>query len=379
MPIIVCSVQRSAHDLCGFLAGWRSTKAMTVLAGRARTKPPRADRRLRAADDQPLGTMEAYATIVTGDGPHACFALVLGRVLRELDGTRRRAVLVHNVSAATLAMLTADGVWEPHWMHEPIIQCPQSVLWPNKSPLWAYQVPLWALPFRRVLYFDADHLPLLSVGVHSHRRTTPGIHSQRLRALWRHPVNVSSVGASIEGPPKQGCFNSGMMLLRPRLSTVVDLHREALELELGSSRLRPGSRLKLLRERCPLGWNGDQALLNSKFQSNFLRFGSKWTSESPYTVPGNARVCGASTATELARHADSYHFMDPMRPWQQLSKCALFGTSCTAHPIGDEARLRFPARASNCSVWGTVASLWWKVFLELPTQTRAACQVRLGL
>ena len=104
-------------------------------------------------------TDEAYATIVAQDGWHACSAAVLGRILRRIDPSRPRAVLVHKVSSATRALLKREGLWDVVSMHHPF-KLPQSAL-PWFGTLHALQAQLWSLPYRRVLYLDTDHLPLV--------------------------------------------------------------------------------------------------------------------------------------------------------------------------------------------------------------------------
>ena len=132
------------------------------------------------------GRSDAYATIVVYDGPHACTAAVLGRILRRLDPSRPRAALVHRVSNATKAMLTADDLWELHHMRKPF-PLPQSALWPRKPVIWGFQAQLWSLKqFRRVLFFDADHIPL------------PELAPSRLAGLW-DGLGEGQLGAAPEG------------------------------------------------------------------------------------------------------------------------------------------------------------------------------------
>ena len=140
---------------------------------------------MRTAD---LAASEAYATIVGQDGWHACSAAVLGRILQRLDPARRRAVLVHKVSSATRAMLRRDGLWEVTTMAQPF-ELPQNSL-PWFHNLFALQSQLWSLPFKRVLYFDTDHLPLSS---------SP----HRLLGLWK-AAERAQVAAPSEGDDEGG-------------------------------------------------------------------------------------------------------------------------------------------------------------------------------
>ena len=315
------------------------------------------------------GRADAYVTIVVYDGPHACSAAVLGRILRRLDRSRRRAVLVHRVSNETRAILLADGLWEVHQMRKPFV-LPQSALWPRKPVIWGFQAQLWSLTqFRRVLFFDADHIPL------------PNLHSSRLTGLW-NTLGDGLVAAKLEGPRKHGCFNSGMMLLRPHGGTLANMKRTAARL------MRNGSRgdLELLRARCPTGWNLDQPLLNAVFSRGDWVPLTNWRTLSPYEAVEDV-VCNIDTASGLVSHGDSFHYMHPARPWQQSSECALHGIRCmptallTPLPILHSTERHnwqnWAANANGCAVWAAIAAIWWTDFLGLPSTTRAVCSPRL--
>ena len=306
---------------------------------------------------------DAYATIVVYDGPHACSAAALGRVLSAIDPSRRRAALVYNVSRKTRAVLTGDGLWELHIMQPPFV-LPQSVLWPLRPPLWGFQAQLWGLPFRRVLFFDADHLPLLDVK------------PERLTHLWEHlKVPVKSIGALSEGPGSHGCFNSGLMLLRPRPSTLAAIELEAERLKVNSSRMSYGARLAQLQSRCPTGWNLDQPLLNSVFgPTMWVEMKKYWRYANSYSVLSEG-TCHVSTTAALAEHFDSFHFMHPVRPWEQSNECALFGAGCAVRTSSVDAD--WSARAQNCTVWGAIAAAWWLPFMRLTGKTRALCRPRV--
>ena len=323
--------------------------------------------------DQPLkqhGRSDAYATIVVYDGPHACTAAVLGRILRRQDPTRPRAALIHRVSNATKAMLTADNLWELHHMRKPF-PLPQSALWPRKPVIWGFQAQLWSLKqFRRVLFFDADHIPL------------PDLAPSRLAALW-DGLGEGQLGAAPEGPSSpQGCFNSGMMLLRPHAGTLSGLKRTAERLMLNSSR----AELLQLRARCPTGWNLDQPLLNAHFARGEWVGLTNWRVMTPFVAVYDA--CNVDSSAGLLKHADSFHYMHPARPWQQSSECALYGANCmpaallAPRPEFQSSELRswriWTARASGCHVWAAVAAAWWTDFLGLPSATREACMPRIS-
>ena len=321
---------------------------------------------------------EAYATIVAQDGWHACSAAVLGRILQRLDPTRRRAVLVHKVSTATRAMLRRDDLWEVVTMEHPF-RLPQSTL-PWFSTLRALQAQLWSLPYERVLYFDTDHLPL-PVQVH------------RLTGLWKAAENTA-LAAPSEGDLSVGCFNSGMMLLRPGKDTMSKLQEAAAHLE------KPHARKELLalRRRCPNGWNLDQPLINYVFPRGAwqqLHTGTRghetlWrmsTTFHPLHGSGPA-LCEARSSGELAGLADSFHYMAPFRPWQRArdhSRCILHGVDCLTHD--DVERFSHATHFANgsavfgpwlnCSLWGAAASVWWSEYVQLDGRTRQVCERRM--
>ena len=323
------------------------------------------------------GAEEAYATIVANDGAHACSAVVLGRILQRLDPPRRRAVLVHKTSTATRAMLQRDGLWEIVTMPDPF-DLPQSVL-PWFKPLQALQAQLWSLPFRRVLYFDTDHLPL------------PGPSPHRLLGLWSS-ADRALLAAPSEGPLERGCFNSGMMMLRPSPSTLDQLREAAKHLARRESR----PELLALRGRCPNGWNLDQPLINHVFPrgkwdrlySGARNHETLWRMATTFHVlhGGGPKLCEAPSTNSWAEVADSFHYMQPFRPWEHArSSCAIFGVGCLRQSdlerFEKEAHFKNASAAFepwlNCSLWDAAASRWWVEFVQLNARTRSTCMKRI--
>lgn len=323
---------------------------------------------------------EAYATIVAQDGWHACSAAVLGRILRQLDSSRRRAVLVLNVSTATRLMLKRDNLWEIVAM-DPPYPLPQNVLpWFRRNPLFALQAQLWSLPYRRVLYFDTDHVPMPD-------------DASRLLGLWRFSPTELLLATS-EG--HSGCFNSGFMLLRPGPPTKARMRAAAEHLARNESR----HELHKLERRCPYGWNLDQPLINYVFPPGAwkpLLSSSRGGGEStPWRMLTtfhllhvnhalSRRMCGHGKLSEVA---DSVHYMAPFRPWlraEEHRSCVLFGRDClTRTDVARFARETGFANASqfwpwlNCSFWASTAAVWWAEFMRLDVRSRQVCERRMS-
>eukprot|EP00316_Scyphosphaera_apsteinii_P005681 CAMPEP_0119346122 /NCGR_PEP_ID=MMETSP1333-20130426/107844_1 /TAXON_ID=418940 /ORGANISM="Scyphosphaera apsteinii, Strain RCC1455" /LENGTH=258 /DNA_ID=CAMNT_0007358621 /DNA_START=854 /DNA_END=1631 /DNA_ORIENTATION=- len=146
---------------------------------------------------------QAYATVIHGDGPHACGAAVLGQVLQEIDSRRPRAIIAINVSAETQELLSDSGLWQLH------VYADMEYNWRFWGQKNAYLEPssrkaaLWDLPFERVLFFDSDHLPLPSSTA-----------AQRLQALWNLEGPIVAAVNAAQGI-RDPCFNGGLLLLHP--------------------------------------------------------------------------------------------------------------------------------------------------------------------
>ena len=70
----------------------------------------------------------------------------------------------------------------------------------------AQLLDLWRLPYDKVLYLDADTMLVDHAGTLS----------KSLAGLWALPLKKGEIGALSNGA---GCFNGGMLLLRPAAST----------------------------------------------------------------------------------------------------------------------------------------------------------------
>ena len=101
---------------------------------------------------------QSYATLVYGDGEYACAAAVLVRALRELDEHRPITVVALNVSSATARLLEASATGT------------RVVHGPPLTHTSRRKMLLWSLPFDKVLFLDADHIPAGASLVESHSR-----------------------------------------------------------------------------------------------------------------------------------------------------------------------------------------------------------------
>ena len=275
-------------------------------------------------------------------------------------------------------MLRRNGLWEVTAMNKPF-RLPQSTL-PWFGALLALQAQLWSLPFSRVLYFDTDHLPLSS---------SP----HRLLGLWKAPQHAD-LAAPSEGDLKAGCFNSGMMLLRPGPTTMARIESEAARLA------RPEAKQELLnlKRRCPTGWNLDQPLINHAFSGAWEQLYSGahagstlWRMATTFHLLHGERakrLCGVRSPNNFAEVADSFHYMAPFRPWMHSERqgtCVQFGTDCLRHvDVERFAQDTHFANGSamfapwlNCSIWPSAATVWWSEFMHLDGRTRQVCQRRM--
>ncbi len=303
----------------------------------------------------------SYATLLYGDGAAACGVRVLGQVLSEVDPSTPLVVVAHDISSETRAILG------PLHLHEQPAP-------PSRS---ARKDALWTLPFARVLFFDADHLPI------------PGeATTLRLGALWGMlpPAGVQGLSARAElGAITEGgqgtrwhCFNSGMMLLRPDADVAARL--AAGHADGGSVRQGRGTRCKGL----------DQGDLNRAFNARGFPSWIRITEEH-WVAANAARVsrsaCAAAHATphlaeaRSAAHANSFHFFDGRGlPWASLGCRA-----CAAQPpyrfcsVGGAQLNTTAARTSRgCPLLHVQAhAAWWAAFRRLPSEAQRLCRARM--
>jgi len=154
--------------------------------------------------------------------------------------------------------------------------------------------------------------------------------------------------------------------------------------------------LLALRGRCPNGWNLDQPLINHVFPRgkwDRLYSGARshetlWRMATTFHVlhGGGPKLCEAPSTNSWAEVADSFHYMQPFRPWEHArSSCAIFGVGCLRQSdlerFEKEAHFKNASAAFepwlNCSLWDAAASRWWVEFVQLNARTRSTCMKRI--
>jgi len=281
---------------------------------------------------------EIYATAIQGVNPaFTCAAAALGTTLRNLDNTRRRVALVDNVSTSIVDTLVLTN-WTVVRVED--VAGPEFEIARFYQPVYAVKLALFALPVQQLIYFDADHLPVLSANA-----------TAKLKALWQ--LKGSSPVAASETFDRQcnprRCFNSGFMLIRP---SPVAYGRV----------IRSGRVLTFHGQRCHF-LPGDQPILNVVFRNFTPVPRDMWDVLDPWTV----KVCGRSSeacrtlASTRSKPPDSWHFFGRARkPWHPHS-FDTFATPaaplCRWHPL--RRGNRFAATASR---------QWWDTFRGLDLQ-----------
>ncbi|KAL3901672.1 MAG: hypothetical protein SGPRY_012244 [Prymnesium sp.] len=327
-----------------------------------------ATARARAREYAALPTSESreggvlnrsYATMVYGhDSTSVCEALVLGSLLAELDPTTPRAALVSNLSSTGAAELST--LWKLHQLgaaNEP------SLHHRSKSPLWR-------LPYDRVFYLDADHVPILSGNLSARRKrfefawNTP----HPLVAAWElpHPW-LSSLRAHPLGADSS-CFNAGALILSPN-SSVAD-RMELAEGWMREAQARGESRGVKGQEatdapqfaRCPQGT--DQPPAN-------------WAVRSFETLPLVQLTplipCALARGIE---GGDTFHAFTGLTPLR-------LGQACEPHAVlSGKRRCEFPAelpshrifRLFGCAeTFHQFGVAWWRQFRQLPRHSQEFC------
>ena len=218
-------------------------------------------------------------------------------------------------------------------------------------------------------FFDSDMFPISSSG-------------SGLRTLWNlpldndGPVAMETVNA---GCKANGCFNSGLMLLRPNSSKqrrILDVAR------------REASNSGSLMARCPAGGpKNDQPVLNAAFPSFEPLPQNIWHVTDPWQLKAceslRAQACDPQTLHDqswLERGA-SFHFLASTRehaPWQHRD-CDSTATA-TVH-TGDSAKctIGIPGHRVECTLPGFAMRQWWDTLARLDRKTQQACRAGLEL
>lgn len=217
--------------------------------------------------------MGAYCTLVYTDN-YIPGALVLGKTLESLDPEFKRIVLVtKDVSLAERKRLAE--AWTEVRNVEPI-----SAMSPDKLQLLGRaelghavtKLRIWDLPESRVVYLDADTLPL-----------------QSLSELFNIPLATEEVAASPDiGWPD--IFNSGVLVANPNKETFSNLSKLA---EVKGSSF-DGS---------------DQGLLNEYFENKWVRLPFL------YNVTASVSYQYRPAFEKYKEGIKVFHFIGEVKPW----------------------------------------------------------------
>ena len=270
---------------------------------------------------------ETYAVLAYGRGGGAALgALVLGSVLKRVDPGRSRTALVYGVSGDARAALRAGGwavaeaaSFKTHRIDgDAANDLGKATAWPGRK------LDLWRLPYDKVLYLDADTMLV------DHAGTLP----KSLAGLWALPLKKGEIGALSNGA---GCFNGGMLLLRPAASTF-----GAYEAALAQN---------ARKKTCE---GHDQPLLNHVFDGAWTGLHKKW------------QLMKVTQSCDRLEHAtpDAVHFFAASAPWRGGCRACLAENKACSHRHG----LRDAACAQASLL--EAQRRWWREVDALPAAAR---------
>ena len=359
------SENRSSNASDRFKRSHDSDGSRQIKVRRMRARPP-----LRAAYEQlmqrqrrgPEGAI-AFATVVFGRKMRfPCLAAVLGAALQKLQPTvPRLAVVDTSLSPASLGILSST--WTLH-----------RLLRDTLSPQNRKEV-LWTLPYRSVLFMDADSYPVVSDGRFAHLNA---LRVAKLEKAWSSTTPSGLLAHRMRVNTARGCFNGGLLLLRTDAAVRHELERARKEKPWQS----PGKHLP----PCT-AWGFDQPPLHAVFAlrerespRQDLNTTTRVWSELSDSKYGGLKIGDPYTCNlKTSNHSDTlaterFHTLDVFQAWGNsaplgLHSCGLkrtrLGLPCEGLPP------RFPARCAE--VHTEFARMWWKLFLTLPLGTRREC------
>lgn len=221
---------------------------------------------------------EAYCTLLLTDD-YVPGAIVVATQLRELDNTRPIVCLIANNSEGTLvsqhSIQLLSEVYDELVFVNPVDVGDSPELRLLRRPelrMAATKLRLWELPYSRIVYLDADTLPL-----------------QSLESLFQtHLPSSRHIAASPDcGWPDM--FNSGVLVLRPDAKIAEDIIARAPTMSLIDG--------------------SDQGLLNQEFEWVRIPF--------LYNVTANASYEYAPAYARFQNEVKVLHFIGPNKPWSQ--------------------------------------------------------------
>ena len=295
-------------------------------------------------------TPEVHATIVHGDGVHACAAAVNGAQLRQIDPKRSRVVYAFNISPKTRSILMAS--WDVRDM-----SAGTNLLRSRKTVLFdARRMQDQPELFSRVLYWDTDMLPM-----------TGRFSGANIDALFSVSPEADIV-ASPEGP---GCFNAGFFLYKPSL---VRREQYMRIIESATPPRTCGAFRNLVDD--------DQRAMNALYKPNktasqiVRAIRSAYEPEPPnhtfYAPLATATFRVRTPYTLLGTNMPSASGVLQQPPWgANCAECLLAGLRCNQQ-LASRAKNGRP----DCAYYPAQA-LWWSAYLRLPEEVRRTCDERL--
>ncbi|EOD30288.1 hypothetical protein EMIHUDRAFT_233130 [Emiliania huxleyi CCMP1516] len=300
-------------------------RALDLVVGPDHLKRARRDRERLAQGQSYAAIIFALAEKRRVDGGYypasarrvrqaACAAAVLGKALERLDPRRPRTAIVHNLGREELGILTHGKLWRLHRWRTPLDGLN------NKNPLWS-------LPFARVMYFDTDHLPLLTGSAERIE-----LRRASFEQAWSEPGELRALG---EVNAKTGllCFNGGLLLLRPAAASAARLEAASnMSARLvGTPPSQWGRRVAAFNQGAAVPFEGnlsrcshpggDQVPLNAAFQHNWAPL--NLTSIDPYSCGWAVAGGGGDSGDQPARFSqlDAYHSFLNTLPLQLGASC----------------------------------------------------------
>jgi hypothetical protein len=269
---------------------------------------------------------ETYAVLAYGRGGGATLgALVLGNVLRRVDPDRGRTALVYGISDDAAAALRAGGwtvrpaaSFDTHHIDgDAANELGKATAWPGRK------LDLWRLPYAKVLYLDADTMLV------DHNETL----RPALEGLWGTPLKKGGVGAL---GTSAGCFNGGLLLLRPAANTF-DMYERALDADLKKAACE----------------GHDQPVLNRVFDGAWTNVHKTW------------RLLKVTQSCDrLEKAPDAVHFFAASAPWRGgCPACLARGLACShRHGLREAPCAQAPLLDAQ--------RRWWREVEALPAAAR---------
>ena len=301
----------------------------------------------------------------------ACAAAVLGKALERLDPRRPRTAIVHNLGREEFGILTHGKLWRLHRWRTPLDGLN------NKNPLWS-------LPFARVMYFDTDHLPLLTGSAERIE-----LRRASFERAWSEPGELRALG---EVNAKTGllCFNGGLLLLRPAAASAARLEAASnMSARLvGTPPSQWGRRVAAFNQGAAVPFEGnlsrcshpggDQVPLNAAFQHSWAPL--NLTSIDPYSCGWAVAGGGGDSGDQPARFSqlDAYHSFLNTLPLQLGASCNESAAAAGRCPLPRSVmvgsrRWALAGRHACQASHSRFAKYWWELFRSLPSRTRVVC------